>query len=155
MIKPVVTRSRLSEVKDQEFKAFFTDRDNVSMSSYKVNLKTNLPILYLRDTKEALWKKFEATYPGGIKRTSFMARLTDDGQYIYRNDLSGLCNICNEYFYEVFSTINSLIQLNITDQEEKVFIICYTVYFIFHVINHEVFNNLSSINQNQKDCVST
>lgn len=89
------------------------------MSSYKVHSKTNLPILYLKDNKEALWKKFEATYPDGIKRTSFMARLAN-GQFVYRNDLGGLCSICNEYFYEVFDTLTSLIQLNITDQGERV-----------------------------------
>jgi len=80
--KPIVTRSQISEVKDHEFDAFFADKDNVSMSSYKVDSKTNLLILYLKDNKEALWKKFEATYPDGIKRTSFMARLVN-GQYIY------------------------------------------------------------------------
>ncbi|RIA94137.1 hypothetical protein C1645_818517 [Glomus cerebriforme] len=43
------------------------DKDNVFMSSYKVYAKINLPILYLKDNKEALWKKFEATYPDEIK----------------------------------------------------------------------------------------
>ncbi|RHZ74794.1 hypothetical protein Glove_219g106 [Diversispora epigaea] len=47
-----------------------------------------------------------------------MARLAN-GQYVYRNDLGGLCNICNEYFYKVFDTFISLIQLNIANQEEK------------------------------------
>ncbi|RHZ54937.1 hypothetical protein Glove_421g41 [Diversispora epigaea] len=47
-----------------------------------------------------------------------MVRLAN-GQYVYRNDLGGLCNICNEYFYEVFDTFISLIQLNIANQEEK------------------------------------
>lgn len=42
--KPIVTQSRISEVKDYEFEAFFADKDNVSMSSYKVGSKTNLPI---------------------------------------------------------------------------------------------------------------
>jgi hypothetical protein len=89
------------------------------MSSYKVDSKTNLPVLYLKDTKEALWEKFKSTNPDGIKRTTFMARLAD-GPYVYRKDLGGLCSICNEYFYEIFSTLNSIIQLNITDHEEKV-----------------------------------
>ncbi|CAG8531406.1 10493_t:CDS:2, partial [Diversispora eburnea] len=93
-------------------------KDNVSMSSYKVHSKTNLSILYLKDNKEALWKKYEVTYPDGIKQTSFMAQL-ENGQYIYRNDLGGLCSICNEYFYEVFDTLISLIRLNIANQEEK------------------------------------
>ncbi|RHZ54938.1 hypothetical protein Glove_421g38 [Diversispora epigaea] len=52
--KSIVTRSRISKVKDREFEAFFADKDNVSMSSYKVHSKTNLPILYLKDNKEAL-----------------------------------------------------------------------------------------------------
>jgi hypothetical protein len=117
--KPVITRSRIPVVKNQEFEAFFLDKDNVSMSSYKIDTKTKLPVLYLQDNKEALWKKFEETYPNGIKRTSFMGRLTN-GPYIYRNDLGGLCSICNEYFYEVFDTFKSIIQLNISDHEEKV-----------------------------------
>lgn len=128
--KPIVTRSRIPEVKDKEFEAFFADKDNVSMSSYKVHSKTNLPTLYLKDNKEALWKKFEATYPDGIKRTSFMARLAN-GQFVYCNDLDGLCSICNEYFYEVFDTLTSLIQLNITDQGERVIIKYMISLFIF------------------------
>jgi hypothetical protein len=78
------------------------------MSSYRVDQKTNLPLLYLKDSKETLWQKFEATYPDGIKRTSFMARLAN-GRYVYRKDLGGLCNICNEYCYEVFDTLISLV----------------------------------------------
>jgi hypothetical protein len=53
------------------------------MSSYRVDPKTNLPLLYLKDNKKALWQKFEAIYPDGIKRTSFMARL-ESGRYVYR-----------------------------------------------------------------------
>ena len=52
------------------------------MSSYRVDPKTNLPLLYLKDDKEAFWQKFEATYPSGIKRTSFMARLAVVAMYI-------------------------------------------------------------------------
>ena len=89
------------------------------MSSYKVDANTNLPILYLRDNKQELWKKFEATYPDGIKHKSFMGRLAS-GQYVYRKDLGGLCSICNEYFYEVFTTLNSIIHAHIVDKEEKV-----------------------------------
>jgi hypothetical protein len=33
------------------------------MSSYRVDPKTNLLLLYLKDNKESLWQKFEATYP--------------------------------------------------------------------------------------------
>ena len=81
--------------------------------------KTNLPLLYLKDNKKQLWDKFEAMYPDGIKRASFMARLTN-GRYVYREDLGGLCNICNEYEYEVFDTLINIIQLNIKEKETKV-----------------------------------
>ena len=133
--KPMITRNRISEIKNQEFEYFFSDKDNVTMSSYKVDSKTNLPLLYLNDDKEGLWKKFEATYPGGIKCTSFMARLTD-GPYVYRNDLGGLCSICNEYFYEVFNTLTSIVQLNVTDHEEKV-IISTSFANIINIINNK------------------
>ncbi|CAB4435616.1 unnamed protein product [Rhizophagus irregularis] len=106
-IKPVVTRNYISEIKDKEFESFFSDKDNVTMSSYRVDPKTSLPLLYLKDSKETLWQKFEAAYPDGIKRTSFMARLSS-GRYVYRKDLGGLCNICNEYCYEVFDTLINL-----------------------------------------------
>jgi hypothetical protein len=89
------------------------------MSSYRVDPKTNLPLLYLKDDKEALWQKFEATYPDGIKRTSFMARLAG-GRYVYRKDLGGLCNICNDYCYEVFDTLINMVNLNI-NKESRVF----------------------------------
>jgi len=88
------------------------------MSSYYVDQKTNLPLLYLKDNKKALWQKFEATYPDGIKRTSFMARLAG-GRFVYREDLGGLCNICNDYCYEVFDTLIDLVKLNV-EQESRV-----------------------------------
>jgi hypothetical protein len=89
------------------------------MSSYRVDPKTNLPLLYLKDNKEALWQKFEATYPDGIKRTSFMARLAG-GRYVYQKDLGGLCNICNDYCYEVFDTLVDIVKLNVK-QESRVY----------------------------------
>jgi hypothetical protein len=89
------------------------------MSSYRVDPKTNLPLLYLKDSKETLWQKFEAAYPDGIKRTSFMARLAS-GRYVYRKDLGGLCNICNEYCYEVFDTLISLVRLHV-EKESRVY----------------------------------
>ena len=81
-VKLVVKRNCISEIKDREFESFFSDKDNATMSSYRVDLKTNLPLLYLKDDKEALWQKFKATYPDGIKRTSFMARLAVVAMYI-------------------------------------------------------------------------
>ncbi|PKB97410.1 hypothetical protein RhiirA5_384682 [Rhizophagus irregularis] len=118
-VKPVIKRNYISDIKDKEFESFFSDKDNVTMSSYRVDPKTNLPLLYLKDDKEALWQKFEATYPDGIKRTSFMARLAG-GRYIYRKDLGRLCNICNDYCYEVFDTLINLVKLNV-NQESRVY----------------------------------
>jgi hypothetical protein len=40
------------------------------MSSYCIDLKTNLPLLYLKDNKEALWQKFEVIYSDRIKKHS-------------------------------------------------------------------------------------
>uniref|UniRef100_U9UGQ8 Uncharacterized protein n=1 Tax=Rhizophagus irregularis (strain DAOM 181602 / DAOM 197198 / MUCL 43194) TaxID=747089 RepID=U9UGQ8_RHIID len=73
MTKPIITKSRVSEIQDQEFEAFFA-----------------------------------TTYPDGIKRASFMARLAN-GRYVYHKDLGGLCNIYNEYGYEVFDTLINII----------------------------------------------
>jgi hypothetical protein len=84
--KPILKRNYISEIKNKEFEDFFSDKNNVTMSSYQVDSKTNLPLLYLKDNKQSLWEKFETTYPNGIKRTSFMARLTN-GRYVYRQDL--------------------------------------------------------------------
>ena len=72
----------MSEVKEKQFELFFADKENVNMSSYKVDAKTQLPVLYLKDQKNALWKKFSAVYPDGMKRTSFMARL-QNGRFKY------------------------------------------------------------------------
>ncbi|CAG8755335.1 15571_t:CDS:2, partial [Acaulospora morrowiae] len=76
--KPVIKRSRISNIQDAQFLAFFDDKNNVSMSSYAVDKKTGLPLLYLKDNKEALWNKFKEKYSSGIKRNSFMARLAND-----------------------------------------------------------------------------
>ncbi|CAG8819376.1 3972_t:CDS:1, partial [Racocetra persica] len=73
--KPIITHSKILVIKEKEFELFFNDKDNINMSSYKVDHQTNLPVLYLKNQKNVLWEKFSATYPDGMKRTSFMARL--------------------------------------------------------------------------------
>jgi hypothetical protein len=88
------------------------------MSSYKVD-KNGLPILYLQDGKNALWEKFSETYPNGMKRTAFMARL-QDGPYRYRADLGGLCSACAEYGYAVFETLSNLVKTHVTDNNVQV-----------------------------------
>ena len=52
------------------------------MSSYKTDSKSELPVLYLQDHKQALWEKFHEKYPNGMQRTSFMMRL-DGKRFIY------------------------------------------------------------------------
>src|SRR5256885_15057156 len=63
--KPKISHENITPEAQAQFDLFFSDKANVSMSSYKVDSKTNLPILYLQDDKQALWKKFSETYPNG------------------------------------------------------------------------------------------
>ena len=88
---------------------------NVNMSSYQMNPKTNMLILYLKDQKSELWKKFLQEYPNGIKKISFMARLAN-GLFRYREDLDGLCSICNTYSYQVFEDLQTLVKSDIIDK---------------------------------------
>ena len=71
--KPVIVRSKMSEVKEKEFQLFFADKANVNMSSYKMDAKTQMLVLYLKDQKSALWEKFSATYFNEMKCTSFVS----------------------------------------------------------------------------------
>ena len=41
-------------------------------------------------------------------------------RYVYRQDLRGLCSICNDYDYEVFDLLIELIKTNIAQKEQKV-----------------------------------
>jgi hypothetical protein len=109
----------MDEIKEREFELFFADKENVNMSSYHIDKKTQLPVLYLKDQKSALWEKFSAIYPDGIKRTSFMARL-QNGRFKYRDDLGGLCLICNDYAYQPFENLIELVSNNIMDKKIKV-----------------------------------
>ncbi|CAB4432326.1 unnamed protein product [Rhizophagus irregularis] len=100
----------MSEVKEKEFQLFFADKANVNMSSYKMDVKTQLLVLYLKDQKSALWEKFSATYPDGMKRTSFMFCL-QNSRFKYREDLEELCITCNDYGYQPFENLIELDQL--------------------------------------------
>ena len=118
-MRPVITRTKMNVVKNRQFENFF---ENVTMSSYKVDPKTNLPILYLKDQKEALWQKFSEIYPDGMKRTSFnsfMVRL-DNGPFRYREDLGGLCIICSEYGYQPFENLCMLVNIHISNKSVQV-----------------------------------
>ncbi|RHZ65458.1 hypothetical protein Glove_315g48 [Diversispora epigaea] len=114
---PDGTVHHMSEVKEKEFELFFQDKSNVSMSSYKVDTKTNLPILYLQDQKQALWSKFEETYPNDMKKTSFMTRLANCTHIKYREDLGGLCLTCNDYGFEAFQNLMAIARNTFHDKK--------------------------------------
>ena len=89
------------------------------MSSYHIDKKTQLPVLYLKDQKNVLWEKFSATYPDGMKWTSFMARL-QNRRFKYCDDLRGLCSICNDYAYQPFEDLIKLVSSNNINKKIKV-----------------------------------
>jgi hypothetical protein len=136
LIKPVISRVKLKEENIKQFESFFTDKKNVNMSSYKSDNKTGLPVLYLQDHKQALWKKFHEQYPDGMQRSSFMTRL-EGGRFQYKEDLGGLCTTCNECGYLVFAEIEKIMDANIIDPNIRVnifFLLIYLFYFILFIL---------------------
>ncbi|RHZ83505.1 hypothetical protein Glove_91g130 [Diversispora epigaea] len=69
-------------------------------------------------TKKALWERFSEEYPNGIHRTSFMTCL-ERGQYVYHENLGGLCSMCNDCGYMVFGDIEVMISAHIMDNNLK------------------------------------
>src|SRR6266498_40850 len=104
------------------------------MSSYKVDPKTGLPILYLRDQKCDLWKKFIETYPNGMKKTAFLARLNNCTNLKYREDLGGLCQTCNDYGYKTFKNLENLIHNNFEIKNTMVSLLKFEVVLIHNNI---------------------
>ena len=49
-----------------------------------------------------------------------MAKLQGN-EYIYREDLGGLCSTCSRYGYEIFDDIRKLIENKFMDDIKKVF----------------------------------
>jgi len=72
----------MPEVKEKEFQLFFADKANVNMSSYKIDAKNTITSTLPKRSKKCSLGKFSATYPDGMKRTSFMARL-QNGRFKY------------------------------------------------------------------------
>lgn len=115
---------------ERQFQNFFSDKNIVNLSSYKVDAKTGEPLKYLKDQKETLWQKFFEMYPTGMKRTTFLARLKD-GPYVYKEDLGGLCGICSEYGYGVFDDLRILITKRISEINQQVNVIFFLIIFWF------------------------
>lgn len=107
--KPVRKIKKITSEQEKQFDTFFQDKAHVVMSSYKTDAKTSQPVVYLKNTKNALWEKFKYSFPNGIKRTTFYGKLMGN-QYVYREDLGGLCSTCSTYGYETFEDILDLIR---------------------------------------------
>ncbi|GBC35988.2 hypothetical protein GLOIN_2v1767205 [Rhizophagus irregularis DAOM 181602=DAOM 197198] len=95
--KPIIVRKQMAEIKEREFELFFADKANVNMSSYHINKKTQLPVLYLKDQKIHL----------------------QNGRFKYHDDLGGLCLICNDYAYQLFEDLIKLVLNNIINTKMK------------------------------------
>ncbi|RHZ69121.1 hypothetical protein Glove_290g83 [Diversispora epigaea] len=93
--KPQRTVHHMSEVKEKEFELFFKTKDQ----------------------KQALWSKFEETYPNGMKKTSFMTRLANCTHIKYREDLGGLCLTCNDYGFEAFQNLMAIARNTFHDKK--------------------------------------
>ena len=119
LVKPIIHRQRFTPEMLEQIDRFLNDKEFVNMSSYKTDAKTGKPIKYLQDTKKALWERFSEEYPNGMRRTSFMTYL-EGGQYVYRENLGGLCSTCNDCGYMVFGDIGVMISAHITDEFLKV-----------------------------------
>jgi hypothetical protein len=119
LIKPIIHRQRFTPEMLEQIDRFLNDKEFVNMSSYKTDAKTGKPIKYLQDTKKALWERFAEEYPNGMRRTSFMTCL-EGGQYVYRENLGGLCSTCNDCGYMVFGDIGVMISAHVTDEFLKV-----------------------------------
>ena len=112
MEKPKIVPQRLTPEKKDQIENFFQNKANVIMSSYKTDSASGLPVYYLKNTKKILWKRFHEEYPDRLKRTTFYGYLQGN-QYIYKEDLGGLCLICNIYGYESFDELRKLIRCHI------------------------------------------
>src|SRR5437764_853897 len=119
LVKLVFCRQRFKPEMLEQIESFLNDKEFVNMNSYKTDTKTGKPIKYLQDTKKALWQRFSEEYSNSMRHTSFMTYLEGD-QYVYQENLSGLCSTCNDCDYMVFGDIGVMISAYITDEFLKV-----------------------------------
>jgi len=64
--KPKLHRLKFTIEQLDQFNNFFMRKDIVNMSSYRSHSKSGLPIMYLQDDKQTLWKKFSEEYPNRL-----------------------------------------------------------------------------------------
>ena len=57
-------------------------------------------------------------------------RRLQDGSYRYHEDLGGLCNICSEYFYNVFEELANLIRNYAKDIDQ----VCFVYIFLTQIL---------------------
>ena len=119
LIKPKRIVKQMFEIKEKQFLMFFQDQSIVTQSSYQVD-KNGLPILYMRDQKTKLWKKFEENFPNGMKKTSFMDRLANCSNIKYQDDMGGLCLTCNEYGYTPFESLIAIVYNTFLQKDQLV-----------------------------------
>ncbi len=119
--RPIRKIKKITYEQENQFNTFFQDKAHVIMSSYKTDTKTGEPVVYLKNTKKALWEKFKYSFPNGIKRTTFYTKLMGN-RYVYREDLGGLCSICSSYGYETFENIMNLVKEKVNNTELQVLI---------------------------------
>ncbi|CAG8830399.1 5176_t:CDS:1, partial [Racocetra persica] len=52
--EPKKSVQRISKIKENQFLAFFQDKNNITQSSYLTDTKTRILVLYIQDQKQAL-----------------------------------------------------------------------------------------------------
>jgi hypothetical protein len=52
--KPIFHRTKLTSEQLQQFELFFSTKEHVNMSSYKIDNESGLPVFYLQDHKQVL-----------------------------------------------------------------------------------------------------
>ncbi|CAG8730379.1 7183_t:CDS:2, partial [Racocetra persica] len=106
LCKPTITRVHLSEELLNQLMTFLFDKNIATPSFYKVDAATGLP------------HQFFELHPNGMKRTAFMTRL-ENSKFVYRDDLGGLCLICNEYGFGVFKDMITLVREKIEQKNTQ------------------------------------
>jgi len=71
--------------------------------------KNGLSILYMRNQKIKLWKKFEETFLNDMKKISFIGWLANCSNIKYHDDLDRLCLTCNNYGYILFESLTAIV----------------------------------------------